>query len=195
MPPIRPIPSVCALLLPLVLAACGVRSDETLTDDALLGEGTVANGATIAGAPADAKSAADRALGERRATTSAPSAISAPNGSATERDCSGSVRTGAEWVERMPATFPLYPGSTLVEAGGTTAACGLRVLSFRSGRPPAAVLDWYAVRARQAGYTAERDRDGADRRLGGTRGNDAFVLFVQASGDGSQAQLVANAGR
>lgn len=195
MPLIRPSAPLCALLLPLVLAACGVRSDETLTDDALLGDRTVANGATPGGAAGNPRSAADRALGERRAEASASSATPPYNGPAARTDCFGSVRTGAEWVNRMPATFPLYPGATLVEAGGTTDACNLRVLSFRTGRPPAAVLDWYAVRARQAGYTAERDRDGADRRLGGTRGNDAFVLFVQASGDGSQAQLVANAGR
>ena len=95
----------------------------------------------------------------------------------------------------MPSSFPLFPGATLVEAGGTEARCGLRVLSFRTARPPATLLNWYEVRARAAGYTAERETAGAERRLGGTRGDDAFVLFVQPDGGGSAAQLVANAGR
>lgn len=166
-----------AILVPmfaLMLGACGSRADPPLTDEALLGAPTGA---------VRTPAAPNRGGGER--------------GAAVARDaCSGDpLVSGRGWADRLPAAFPLYPGSRLVEAGGVERGCGLRIVRFRTDAARSAVLDWYARRARAAGYSVDREERGEARLIGGTRGDDAFVVSANVVGGGSQVELLANAGR
>lgn len=165
-----------AAVLALTLCACGSRSDPPLTDEALLGA------RTGAGQKPDGPTRAGEA-GDR--------------GSAVARDaCSGDpIETGPGWADRLPAAFPLYPGSRVIKAGGVERGCGLRIVSFRTDAARPVVLDWYTRRARAAGYTVAGEGRGEARLIGGTRGDDAFAVSARVVGGGSRVELLANAGR
>lgn len=111
--------------------------------------------------------------------------------------CAAKVAYSATWANRLPADLPLYPDARLSEAAGTDAdGCALRIASFRSNAAVARVIDWYNARAVRAGYSAEHRADGGVDVLGGTRGGDAFVVYVSRYGDqGSEVDLVVNAAR
>jgi hypothetical protein len=106
------------------------------------------------------------------------------------------VNYSAGWANRLPADLPLYPDARVVEAAGIDAGCRLRVVSFASGAAVGKVVDWYFTRAGAAGYSAEHRADGGLHVLGGTRGDDAYVVYVSArAGGGATVDLVSNAGR
>lgn len=132
-----------AAVLALTLCACGSRSDPPLTDEALLGARTGAG--QKPDGPIRAGEAGDR-------------------GSAVARDaCSGDpIETGPGWADRLPAAFPLYPGSRVIKAGGVERGCGLRIVSFRTDAARSAVLDWWSAAARASNCWRT---PGADRRL------------------------------
>jgi hypothetical protein len=57
------------------------------------------------------------------------------------------------------------------------------------------VIDFYYTRATAAGYSADHEAEGAQHVLAGTRGDDAYVVYVTPrSGGGTSVDLVANAG-
>lgn len=171
----RPAAALTAILtatLALALGACGPRADPALTNEALLGS----SGARPA----------DRAIGAAEG-----------DGAVVARDaCSGDpVVAGPGWVGRLPAAFPVYPGASVVEAGGVERGCGLRRVVFTTDAPRPAVLGWYAQRARAAGFGVDRQDRGAARVIGGMRGDAAFVVAATVVGGGSRVELLANAGR
>ena len=179
----------------LVLAGCGTRSealplpDNALPDNALLGEDIVVDKDRLAGGT-DTPPAVP---GEGWTDRVARAGSDAPPGRCAER-----VEIGDGWADLLPAAFPVYPGATLTEAGGVGGECDLRVASFRTDAPVERVLDWYKTRATAAGYSAARGRRGEDRLLGGTKGDDAFVVTARrgaGGAGGTQVDLIANAGR
>ena len=109
----------------------------------------------------------------------------------------GAIGYSAAWANRLPADLPLYPDARVGEAAGSASGpCALRAVSFVSSAPPAKLIDWYYTRATAARYSAEHRGDGTTQVLGGTRGNDAFVVYVTPRpGGGSDVDLVTNAGR
>lgn len=111
-------------------------------------------------------------------------------------DCAARVRYSAIWSVRLPAGLPLYPDARVAEAAGTDAAgCRLRIVSFASSAPPSRVIDWYYGRVTAAGYSGEHKTDGAMEVLGGTHGDDAYLLYVTKRAGGSDVDLVVNAAR
>ena len=80
--------------------------------------------------------------------------------------CAANVQYGAGWAQRLPADLPLYPQARVNEAAGTDGgSCQLRVVSFSSPQPIAAMLDWYYTHAVHAGYTSEHQVDGNEHIL------------------------------
>ncbi|TXC71791.1 hypothetical protein FSB78_13140 [Sphingomonas ginsenosidivorax] len=110
--------------------------------------------------------------------------------------CAGAIGYSAGWANRLPADLPLYPDARLAEAAGADQdGCRLRVVSFASAATVDRLIDFYYTRATKAGYSTGHRTDGAQHVLGGTRGEDAYVVYVTArSGGGSEVDLVSNAG-
>lgn len=110
----------------------------------------------------------------------------------------GCVTVGysAGWANRLSADLPLYPDARVIEAAGNAAGpCRLRAVSFASGARASKLIDWYFTRAGAAGYRPEHRADGAMEVVGGTRGADAFVVYVTPRpGGGSDVDLVTNTG-
>jgi hypothetical protein len=112
--------------------------------------------------------------------------------------CDARLSYGADWADRMPAAFPVYPRATLREAAGVTSGeCDVRVINFRTGARLQSVLDYYYTRARKAGYDGEHTVKGADHYLGGTRARDgaAYVVIVTETGGLRDVDIVASNGR
>lgn len=110
-------------------------------------------------------------------------------------DCAA-VSYSANWANRLPADLPLYPDARVIEAAGNAqGACRLRAVTFATSAAPTKVVDWYHTRATAARYSAEHRGDDAMRVLGGTRGGEAFIVYVSPrAGGGSDVDLVSNAG-
>lgn len=108
--------------------------------------------------------------------------------------CADKLEYSARWATRLPAEMSLYPNARVVEAGGANEApCRMRVVTFRSDAALQPVIDYYYTKAVRAGYSAEHQSDGAEHMLGGTRRDDAFVLFLRALPDGgTEVDLVSN---
>lgn len=111
--------------------------------------------------------------------------------------CAANVSYSTRWSLRLPADMPLYPDAHVVEAAGNADnGCALRIVSFTSRAPLQSVIDFYYTRATNSGYSAEHQADADGHVLAGSRGNDAYAVFVtKAAGGGSQVDLVANNGR
>ena len=105
---------------------------------------------------------------------------------------------GMEWAQRLPASFPPYPGGRVTEAAGhDRGECRVRVVTFRTGDPYQRVLAWYQQRAAAAGFSAEHQARGTDHVLGGVNQgtNGAFYLIVTPVEGGSEVALIVNNGR
>lgn len=111
------------------------------------------------------------------------------------RGCAA-VSYSAGWANRLPADLPLYPDARLTEAAGTaTSSCRLRAVSFASAAAGTKLINWYHTRATSAGYHTEHQQQGTMQVLGGTRGADAFVVWVSPRpGGGMDVDLVTNTG-
>ena len=116
--------------------------------------------------------------------------------SADVRGCGPDFDYNMRWARRLPAAFPVYPGSRITDAAGSdTAECRARVVTFTTADAPQRVLDYYAARAARSGYSAEHQRRQGDHILAGTGGGDnAFYLIVTPTGTGSDVALIANNG-
>ncbi|QJQ33643.1 hypothetical protein GV829_07585 [Sphingomonas lacunae] len=110
--------------------------------------------------------------------------------------CAADIRYGAEWANRMPATFPVYPRANLVEAAGVAnGTCNVRVVNFRTRVPMQAVLDYYYTRATRDGYSAEHLLRGSEHYLGGTKGDFAYVIMLRNEAGGIvDVDIVASGG-
>ena len=110
--------------------------------------------------------------------------------------CAADIRYGADWAARMPATFPVYPRAALIEAAGVAnGRCNVRVINFQTRVGLQAVLDYYYTRAVRDGYTAEHLLRGSEHYLGGTRGEQAFVLMARVASNGVvDVDIVASGG-
>jgi hypothetical protein len=111
--------------------------------------------------------------------------------------CNAKLTYGNEWANRMPAAFRVYPRAFVKEAAGVeNNRCNVRVVNFETGASKQAVLDYYYTMARNAGFTAEHRSDGNEHMLGGTRGDDAFVVMLRQDGNGPvDVDIVASGGK
>lgn len=111
--------------------------------------------------------------------------------------CAADIRYGAEWAQRLPAAFAIYPRAALVEAAGVAnGTCNVRVVNFQSRAGMQAIMDYYYTMATRGGYSAEHLLRGNEHYLGGTRGDDAFVIMARnVAGGIVDVDLVASGGR
>lgn len=110
--------------------------------------------------------------------------------------CAAKVTYGREWAQRMPAWIPVYPRALVKEAAGVAGGtCNVRVVNFQTHASRQAVLDYYYTLARRAGYTAEHRLKGAEHYLGGTRGDNAYVVMLRQDGGVVDVDIVASGGR
>ena len=110
--------------------------------------------------------------------------------------CDAKLAYGNEWANRMPASFPVYPRAMVVEAAGVAGGkCNIRVVNFQTGASKQAVLDYYYTLANKAGYSAEHQVKGGEHYLGGTRGEQAFVVMLRQDGAMVDADIVVSGGR
>lgn len=104
-----------------------------------------------------------------------------------------------QWAERMPAAFPIYPGSHLTEAAGAdNSPCNIRAASFTTGVARGDVMDFYTTMAHRGGYTIEHVEENGEHVLGGTRDKDEgayYISFRNVRGGGTAVDLIANGGR
>lgn len=110
--------------------------------------------------------------------------------------CAADIRYGNDWANRLPAAFPVYPRAALVEAAGVmNGSCNVRVVNFQSRAGMQPVLDFYYTMARRNGYTAEHLLRGTEHYLGGTRGDEAFVIMARPMAGGMvDVDLIATGG-
>lgn len=121
-------------------------------------------------------------------------AASQKAGAAGGAGCAEKLDYSARWAARLAPEMSVYPKARVVEAaGGNEAPCKLRVVTFRADTNMQAVLDYYYTKAVRAGYSAEHLEDGKDHMLGGTRRDDAYMLFLrEMPGGGTEVDLVSN---
>lgn len=115
-------------------------------------------------------------------------------GAAGGNPCAEKLDYSARWAARLAPEMSVYPQARVVEAAGANEApCKMRVVTFRADVGMQAVLDYYYTKAVRAGYSAEHLEDGRDHMLGGTRRDDAFILFMRnLPGGGTEVDLVSN---
>ncbi|MBY0583340.1 MAG: hypothetical protein K2P68_10550 [Sphingomonas sp.] len=200
-PAIAKMASLVALVaLVTALAGCDGGKDANNLDtlDARLADG---NNAANGRDPAPATALEDQIIVDPRLAQHAHKGAVLPTGRQQDRrtrNCASAVQYSIRWANRLPADLPLYPDAHVSEAAGNGAAgCNVRIVSFASKAPPQTVIDWYFGRATRAGYSAERQSDGAQRMLGGTRSTDggAYIIYAMPRKDGgSDVDLVANNG-
>lgn len=125
----------------------------------------------------------------------APSASGGPSVNATITGGDGKVKvtSGAAAAANLPSDLPLYPGATVIsniaaeggeDSGGTTI--------FQVKDAPAAVVDFYRQKAKDAGLSETTASDAGERvmfsaaRPGGGR---AISVVATAHDGGAQVQL------
>lgn len=113
--------------------------------------------------------------------------------------CDARMEYGMQWAQRLPESFPLYPGAKLMDAGGADGKqCTLRAVSFVTAAPRKNVIDFYYTQAKRAGFGAEHQFMNGENVLGGVRASDDgayFIIFAAAPGGGTAVDIVANNGR
>ena len=126
-----------------------------------------------------------------------PQQASATTGPVLESgDCAGVFQHGAQWANRLPPGFPLYPRSRITEAAGNGAG-NCRVVIFRTADRFDRVVDFYRQAAGRAGFTADAQVRGGDHTLAGVNESvdGAYYLIVTPRPDGSEVALIVNRGR
>ena len=170
--------SVVALAIVLTLGACDQRKRPANSIDAI--DNQLLDGSATS---------ENDAAGLRSAITVDPRRTGHPSaGAATAAktahggDCLGrygsTLAYGNDWANKLPPAFPLPPQARLTEAAGHDGGCGIRAVSFTMTGARTAALDWYAAKARAAGYSADRDDQGGDLRLAGNRDDAAFYVIA-----------------
>ena len=107
-------------------------------------------------------------------------------------DCGAIAEYSESWAGRLPAGFPLYPESQVIEAAGTDASgCSLRVVNFASPVTVKDVMDFYYTRAVGEGFEIQRAAVGGEDTLGGTgAGGNFLVVGRDRPGGGSDIDLI-----
>lgn len=137
-------------------------------------------GGMIKTAPEAAESSDTLVPGFTGALTAGQLAAALP---ALPADCLDSLRYSYAWAASLPQALPIYPRGHVQEAAGG-AGCGLRAVVFTTPVEPSAVIDFYFTRAGDAGFTAERRRQGGVDALSGRKGGAAFVVRVRPGANG-----------
>jgi hypothetical protein len=152
--------------------------------------GATAAGGTLMTAPdALAMEACDDCSANRPVTLGA---LARQNGAGS---CDAKLTYSNNWAERLPAAFRVYPRALIREAAGVAGGkCNVRVVNFQTAASKQAVLNYYHTMARRAGYTSEHRSDGSEHMLGGTKGNQAFVIMLRTDGGMTDVDLVASGG-
>ncbi len=111
--------------------------------------------------------------------------------------CGADVRYDIGWAQRLPESFPVYPRAAVKEAAGVAnGRCNVRVVNFQSRAGMQPVLDFYYTMARRNGFDAEHLLRGTEHYLGGTKGDEAFVIMARELEDGIvDVDLIASGGR
>ncbi len=148
-------------------------------------------------APAPADFAANCGSNCDQAAVARPATLGGVARQQAGAGCSADIRYGADWARRLPAAFPIYPRAALVEAAGVAnGTCNVRIVNFQSRAGMQAVLDFYHTQARRNGYSSEHVLRGTEHYLGGTRGEQAFVIMARPMAGGMvDVDLVVTGGR
>lgn len=110
--------------------------------------------------------------------------------------CDAKLTYDNGWAKRLPAAFNVYPRALIREAAGVAdGKCNIRVVNFQTAASTQAVLNYYHTLAVRAGYTSDHRTKGAEHMLGGTKGNEAFVVMLRSDGGMTDVDLVASGGR
>jgi hypothetical protein len=99
------------------------------------------------------------------------------------------------WAQKMPATFPVYPGAKVTDAAANQqSGCAARVVTFTTGDNFQRVLDWYHTQAVRAGYSSEHQIREGDHILAGAheRQGGAFYLIATPKRNGAEVALIVN---
>jgi hypothetical protein len=108
--------------------------------------------------------------------------------------CGPELQQGAEWAQKLPAPFGLYPGARLTDAAGSEApGCRAQVVTFITGDAPERVLQHYGARAAQAGYSAQQQMREGDHILSGSNnaGANFYLIVTPRAGGGSDVAVIA----
>ena len=206
-----------ALVLPalVVLAACGAEDtpeDAAATDQIEVDPAKFGNIDTSPEAVEAARQAAVQLVGGTGSMREAPAAREAggelaqgavlsqatagAGTGANGTDCAAIAQYGDEWADTLPASFPVYPASQVIEAAGTDeSGCSLRVINFASPVPVKDVMDFYYTRAAGEGFQVQRvSMDGEDTLGGTSSGRNFLVVGRERPGGGSDIDLIVGGG-
>ncbi len=176
----RPLAIAVALATILTLGACGPKQQPGNSIDAI--DNQLVDGSATAETDATGLRSTIKVDPKRTGKLAATTATGARP--TDGNNCLG--RYGAtlafanDWANRLPPEFPLPPQARLTEAAGHDGGCAIRAVSFTMTGARTAALDWYAAKARAGGYGADRDDQGGDLRLAGTKGAAAFYVIAGA---------------
>jgi len=110
--------------------------------------------------------------------------------------CDAKLTYNNGWAKRLPAAFAVYPRAMIREAAGVAGGkCNIRVVNFQTAASKQAVLNYYHTMATRAGYTSDHRVQGSEHMLGGTKGEQAFVVMLRSDGGMTDVDLVASGGR
>lgn len=193
--------SSCLVGLVALLSGCGggTKDENALAslDSRLVNAAATSNagGAEAANAavPDKAEPRPQAVATRHPAERPAPRRVAALNSLSSAADapvngCGHQVHADPAYARRLPAAFALYPGAQLTEAAAVSSGrCGLTVVSFTTPESPASVIRHYRAAVTGAGFDAELRACRTEQRLGGTRGEDAYILFVRRTATGGSA--------
>lgn len=205
----------------LILSACIREPREKSTEDALDKElasqdlGTprqeiIVDPKLAARTPEAAESAAKTALGGKILVAPAakpfepctdcaakePVTLGALAADPTKGKCDAKLTYDNGWAKRLPAAFNVYPRALVREAAGVAGAmCNIRVVNFQTAASKQAVLNYYHTLATRAGYSSDHRIEGNEHMLGGTKGDQAYVVMLRSDGGLTDVDLVASGGR
>ncbi|WEK47531.1 MAG: hypothetical protein P0Y56_04360 [Candidatus Andeanibacterium colombiense] len=96
-------------------------------------------------------------------------------------NCADRAEYTMKWAAKLPATFPVYPQSSVQEAAGTDeGGCALRVINYVTPVPLGEVIDFYFTRATGAGFSVQRVKEDGDDVIGGVKGKSSYVVYARA---------------
>jgi len=109
------------------------------------------------------------------------------------------VRSGEAALAGLPEGIPVYPGAEAqqgVQVRGAGPANQGQILGFRTGDPPAQVINFYADRALRARYAITQQMSaGPTAMLTATRDGQMLNISATRMGDVIQIQIIAGLGQ
>jgi hypothetical protein len=164
----------------LMLAACHSQKKPANSLDAI--DNKLVDGAVVG------DNAATRALAKdilvdphAKGHGKAPRTLAANEDGSRPGACLQGLAYANDWAKKLPADLPMHPQAKLEEAAGHDGACKARVVSFAVPGDRAAVIGWYAQKAKAAGYSADRADKNGDWNLAGSKpapGGDAVYYII-----------------